>query len=324
MFHDIVSLLNAIPELALMLILGFGGYKLYLAYSKTANIGQSLDQVVDEFSDAAKQIVGDSKEALADFAESVAPEVNYSFDVTQLSTSITGSAMLKAVNFSSRQSLTVKQTGNREVNLFGVTFDVPLEGWAGFDYSIGWTGDVDFNVDGLQVQQLDNVIQLTLPVPEIFVSEVKFAVAQSSGNLSKLELARRKGQEALDKVDNYPFFFSLYFMAKTHGVVFLDQLMEQANDEVERKCKALVTKFMTALKPGVSYEVFVDFSGTPDKVNVFNGHGGTYPITFDAIKASSIQNIIEDFGDNSNTTIDVQKLEGTIEPITASNTISVS
>lgn len=324
MLNDIVGLLNMIPELVLILLLGFGGYKLYIAYSKTANLGQSLGSVFDEVSDTAQKALIDSKEVLEDLTDMVTPQVSFDFDTAILATQLSQSAMLKSLTFGCQQKVSIKQTGNREVSFFGFTVDVPLEGFAEFEYNPSFSGDIEFDTAKLTIEQLEGNIQITLPVPVIYISEMKFNVTKDSGNLSKKELARRKGQEALDKVDNYPYFFSLYFMSMEHGEKFIDQLLEQANDYIESVVKGLVTKLMAQVKPGVSYDVFVSFSGNPDKVVVYNGSGGTYSIPFSSIEAATIQNIIDDFGASApNTQIEIKKLEGSVNFATAANTIQV-
>lgn len=299
-------MISEFVEIVLVSGLGALGYKIYIQ-------GKQTSEVIDEFKDKANegfQLLQDAK---------IIQPIDYSVDTSVLMTKIQSSGTLKVLNLSCQEKILINQTGSSDLPFLGILFP----GEAHFEFSTRFTGSVEYKIEDLVIEQLDNILRVKVGTPIINLSDLKFTNTSDSGNLNKKLLAKTKAQEVLDRIDNYPYYLKLFFNGLDNGELVSNVINQDAFEQLEMHLKDLLTKTLSAAKQNLQYEIMIEPPLlNPDSVMIKLGEGKDHVITYDAINGSSIDSISQHFTNrDSPVQLLIEHLAGSIRPANSDNTV---
>jgi hypothetical protein len=292
-----------ITEMIEIGILGGAVYLGYKFYNQTGKVSEVLDQIGDKV-----KVVGDNILEM-----NITQPVDYTVDAAKLTSLMRNTSAYDVVNFSCQQKINVEQTGSSDFPFFGIF----LPGKAKFEYLTSFTGTVEYNTSEMKVETLLDSVVITLGRPIVNITEVKFNNTKEEGNLNEQLLSRTKAQEALDQLENYPYFYSLFFNGTDVGESIKTQLLAKADTNAKVALKEVFGSIVSNLSPNHPIEVSVQTSGqTPSNITLKHSNGEDIAISFETIEKATIIMIEEDFIIKAGETkVSVQKLEGKIKKV---------
>ncbi len=287
----------------------FIGYRVYIK-------GDQVTKVIVEYQTKANAMVGSTIDAVSSLK--IMQQVDFTLDTSMLKSNIQKSSTLSVINLSCIEKISVQQTGASDFPFFGIL----LPGKALFEFQMRFTGNVEYSTDDLIIEQLDNTIVITTGTPVINLTEIKFENTSESGNLNKQLLARTKAQQALDNVNNYPYYFSLFLQGMDNGEPVVNQILAAATSGIKNSITELISSVVNqseaVVSGGVKYDIIVKTeSPSPTFVTLKQANGVDYLITLKSIEVASIDSIQEGFEklSGTSTTIKVENLQGKIKKV---------
>jgi hypothetical protein len=292
-----------ITELIEIGILGGVVYLGFKFYNQTGKVTEVLDTISDKV-----KVVGDNLSEMK-----ITQPVDYNIDAAKLTSLMRNTSAYDVVNFSCQQKINVEQTGSSDFPFFGIF----LPGKAKFEYLTSFTGTVEYNTSEMKVETLLGSVVVTLGRPIVNITEVKFSNTKEEGNLNEQLLSRTKAQEALDQLENYPYFYSLFFNGTDVGETIKTQLLAKADTNAKVALKEVFGSIVSNLIPNHPIDVSVQTCGqTPSNVTLKHSNGEDIAISFETIENATIAMIEEDFTLKAGETkVTVQKLEGKIKKV---------
>jgi hypothetical protein len=262
---------------------------------------RSIEQVQQKYN----EVTNVATELLTD-AKIVRPPT-YDFDVSSIKNKIALTSTLKVANLSSEQIIKVHQTGTRDTWIIGGL----LKGNAYFNFRATFTGSVEYNTKEINFAQEGKTITVTLGTPQIFLSDIKYAELETTGNLSNIVAAKQNMLSTLD-TSAHNFHYSLYLANKDTKT-----LLTQTANQADESLKGMIQSILKASKPEVVYEVVIKRSDVPiNIVSIQNGSGTDVQVPLKDILNATPEAIITSLkSSNSNAKVVIQSINNqTVAP----------
>jgi LEA14-like dessication related protein len=261
-------------------------------------------RTVEQLQSKYNEVANVTTELLTD-AKIVRPPT-YDFDITSIKNKIALTSTLKVANLSSEQIIKVHQTGTRDTWIIGGL----LKGNAYFNFRATFTGSVEYDTKDIAFTQEGKTIVATLGTPKIYLSDIKYAELETTGNLNDIVVAKQNMLDTLDTTA-HNFNYSLY-LANPNTKTLLTQTSNQANESL----KAMVQGILRAARPDVEYTVVIRRSEVPiEFVTIQNGSNDSQTPLQDILKATPEGIINRLKSSNSSAKVVVQSINNkTLKP----------
>jgi hypothetical protein len=275
--------------------------------------------VVDSINESLTNFKVKTQETLNKVSFSRKP-IDSKINTGSVLTKIKNQSSINVLNLSSKQKITIEQSGNHKLPFFGIF----LEGKALFEFDCMFNGSVEFSTKDISLEQIEDCLFVTIKKPIISVTEVKIDSAKDSGNLSKQLLARTKVEEILEQQENFIYLYNLFFYSTDNGENLIDKIYFRSEANIKESMKAFIQNILLELKPEVQYSITLKVEGKPSEIVLEKANGQIEFIPLESIENVKLEDLEKIFDENAKSSIKIQKIDGYLKNKSYNNQINLN